>query len=189
MNCLKIPALLVLSFAALPSLASELDLALGEDTAAAEFLVSPEALNVQNANVTIGGAYNDNDDLLGYVGLSSGNSPIYSQPFELGVGGRVYYASIDQPDSSASAIALGVHGRLNLSAGFPVALAGSFYYAPDITTFMDGDDFMDARIRLESDITPNASAFIGYRDVKVGMKSGPSYHLDEDIHLGVRFKF
>ena len=193
MKFLRLPALMAsIGLLSVPAMASELDLALSEDTAAAELLIGPDRVNISGAGITLGGEYNDDDDALLYVGLSSiGGSNFNQAPaLQFGVGGRLYYASIDQPDQSISAIALGGHGRLDLSGtGFPVALAGSVYVAPDITTFMDGDDLLDARIRVEADVSPNATAFVGYREVDVGLKSFPDRKVDEDIHAGVRFKF
>ncbi len=190
-TCLKTIAGLALAMAvSATSQASELDLALSNETAAIEVLLDTDRINAQGANINVGALYNEDDDLLGFIGVASGNgTDQLDKPYSLGVGARLYYANIDTPDVNVSALALGANGRVKFQAGLPLALAGDFYFAPKITTFSDGDDLWDARVRLETSVSDNAAAFVGYRKVQAGLKAGGSHNLDDRVQLGVRFKF
>ncbi len=167
--------------------ASEIDLALGKETASAEFY-SDSGIN-NTGRISAGGLYNEDDDLLGFIGLTSNNSIVTDRPYDFGVGARGYYAKVDSPDVGVGAIALGINGRIRFTAGLPLALAGDFYYSPKITTFDDGDELVDSRIRLEAQVSPNASAFVGYRRVKLNLKDFSNYKLDDHVQVGIRFKF
>lgn len=167
--------------------AAEIDLALGKETASVEFY-SDSGIN-NTGRISVGGLYSEDDDLLGFVGLTSNNSLVTDRPYDFGVGARGYYTKIDSPDAGVGAIALGINGRIRFSAGLPLALAGDFYYSPKITTFDDGDELVDSRLRLEAEVSPNASAFIGYRRVKLNLKDFPNYKLDDHVQVGIRFKF
>ncbi len=169
------------------SQASEIDLALGKVTAAAEFY-SDSGIN-NTGRISVGGLYNEDDDLLGFVGLTSNNSIVTDRPYGFGVGARGYYVKVDSPDVGVGAIALGINGRIRFTAGLPLALAGDFYYSPKIATFDGGDELVDSRIRLEAKVSPNASAFVGYRRLKLNLKNFSNYKLDDHVQVGIRFKF
>ncbi len=169
--------------------ASELDLALSKETAAIELHLDTDSISVQGARVNIGGLYNEDDDLLGFIGLTSGGESTVGKPYSLGVGVRLYYAAIENPDVKVGAVALGANGRVKFSAGVPLALAAEFYYAPKITSFEAADEVLDTRVRFETAVSESATAFIGYRIVKVGLKSRGNYHVDDHVQLGVRLRF
>lgn len=179
-----------LAFLATSTQASELDFALSEETAALEVHLDTNRISSEGAKISFGGLYNEDDDILGFVGITSGGvSTAADKPYSLGVGVRLYYASLDNPDSRVGALALGLNGRVKFSAGIPLALAADFHFAPKITTFEEGDDLLDTRIRLETDVSENATAFVGYRTITLGLKSAPEYKVDDHVQLGVRLSF
>lgn len=175
----------------LPTHASQLDFALSEEAAALEAYVDTNALNAGRAQMSVGGIYNEDDDIAGFVGFSSSGSGNYTtnNPYTFGVGVRGYYAALEDLDKDVGAIALGVNGKMRFNAVFPLAVTGELYYAPKITTFDDGDDLLDTRIRLETDVSPNARAFIGYRILQAELKSGGDYEIDDQVQLGINFDF
>lgn len=176
---------------ALPAQASQLDFALSEEAASLEAHVDTNALNGGGAQVSVGGIYNEDDDIAGFIGFSSRGSNDYnaSNAYTFGVGVRGYYAALDDLDKNVGAVALGVNGKLRFNAGIPLAVTGELYYAPKITTFDDGDDLLDTRIRLETDVSQNARAFVGYRTLQTELKSGGDYEIDDQLQLGINFDF
>ncbi|MEE9352671.1 MAG: YfaZ family outer membrane protein [Thiotrichaceae bacterium] len=189
MNFKRLVSLALLAILSASIQASELDLALSKETAAIELQLDTDSISAQGARLNIGGLYNEDDDLLGFIGLTSGGEPTGDKPYSLGVGVRLYYAAIENPDVKVGAVALGANGRVKFSAGVPLALAAEFYYAPKITAFEAADEVLDARIRFETAVSESATAFIGYRTVKLGLKSRSDYHVDDHVQLGVRLHF
>lgn len=175
----------------LPAQASQLDFSLSEETAALEAHVDSPAGGIGGSQISVGGIYNEDDDIAGFLGFSSRGSNSYgtTNAYTFGVGARGYFASLEDVDKSVGAVALGVNGKVRFNAGIPLALTGELYYAPKITTFDDGDDLLDTRIRLETDVSPNARAFIGYRTLQTDLKTGGDYEIDDNVQLGINFDF
>ena len=169
--------------------AAEFELALSKESAAIDILNDSAMLGSGGAELSIGALYNDDDDVMGHVGLLVRGVPAGEQPFSFGLGGRIYFAGLDQPDASIGALALGAGARYLIPGNIPMAVGADLYYAPGITTFSDGDDLLDLKIRFEADVLPSATAFIGYRNVVVNLEDGPSYDIDENVHLGIRILF
>lgn len=180
---------LVLCLAAATVSAAEFEIALSKDTAAIDILNDSDILGSGGAELSIGGLYNDADDILGHIGLLVRGVPAGEQPFSFGLGGRLYFAKIDEPDASAGALALGAGLRYLIPGNIPMAVGGDIYYAPGITAFSDADEMYDMKIRFEADVLPSATAFIGYRNVMVSIEDGPNYDIDEDVHVGIRILF
>ncbi len=190
MNYKRLSSVALLTTLSVSIQASELDLALSKETAAIELHLDTDSISAQGARVNVGGLYNEDDDLLGFIGLTSGGElTAGGKPYSLGVGVRLYYASIENPDVEVGAVALGANGRVKFSAGVPLALAAEFYYAPKITAFEAADEVLDARVRFETTVSESATAFVGYRTIKLGLKSRSDYHVDDHVQLGVRLHF
>ncbi len=169
--------------------AAEFELALSKDSAAIDILNDSAMLGSGGAELSFGGLYNDADDIEAHIGLLVRGVPAGEQPFSFGLGGRIYFANLDEPDASVGALALGAGARYLIPGNIPMAVGADVYFAPGITTFSDGEDLLDLKIRFEADVLPSATAFIGYRNVVVNIEDGPSYDIDENVHLGIRILF
>ena len=169
--------------------ATEFELALSKDSAAIDILNDSSMFGSGGAELSIGGLYNEVDDIEAHLGLLVRGVPAGEQPFSFGLGGRLYFTSLDELDASVGALALGVGASYLIPGNIPMAIGGDVYFAPSITTYGDGEDLLDLKIRFEADVLPTATAFIGYRNVVVSIEDGPSYDVDENVHLGIRILF
>ncbi|MGV6817300.1 MAG: YfaZ family outer membrane protein [Thiotrichales bacterium] len=169
--------------------ASELDLALSEKTASIEFRMDSEFIGTGGAEFSLAGLFNQDDDFAASIGLLMRGMAAGDMPYHFGLGGRLYLAHLDRPGEDVPALALGGEGAYIIPGNMPSALVGELYYAPSVTTFNDGEDLLDLRLRFELEVVPSAKAFIGYRNVAVGLKGRPSYDVDENIHGGIRIEF
>lgn len=171
------------------AIANELDLALSENTASVEFRMDSEIIGTGGAEVAIAGLFNQADDFSGSVGILMRGMAAGDLPYHFGLGGRMYLAHLDRPGEDVPALALGGEAAYIIPGNMPSALVGELYYAPSVTTFNDGEDLMDVRLRFELEVVPSAKAFIGYRNVVVGLKGRPSYDVDDNIQGGIRIQF
>lgn len=169
--------------------AAELELALSNETAAAEVIADSSSIASGGADLRLGLIFTENDDFLGHVGLLVRGAAVGERPVAFGLGAVLYYGSIDKPDASVGALALGFGFKYIFPGNTPLALGGDLYFAPDITSFGDSDGLLDYRLRAEIDVLPSATAFIGYRAINVDLSNVGDYDIDENIHLGIRFQF
>lgn len=62
-------------------------------------------------------------------------------------------------------------------------------YAPDIVTFNDGEKLAKSVVRVGYEILPDADVYVGYRNIRVGIKNRPDVGVDEGWYLGVNLRF
>ncbi|SCZ65658.1 YfaZ family outer membrane protein [Thiohalomonas denitrificans] len=127
-----------------------------------------------------------NSDLLAHAGfLVSGQSRNGHQTFRIGLGSRLILADMDS--HQAGAFAFG--GRMRFSPMERVGLGGDIWYAPDITTFMDGDRMHEYSLRVDYQLLPHAFVYAGYRHVEIELEDASEYELDSHSHLGMQLFF
>ncbi len=105
----------------------------------------------------------------------------------VGLGVKGLAASVAQYD--AAALALGGQVRFSPPMAKRLGLVGQFYVAPKIVTFGDANRFLETGVRLEYEILPQATAYVGYRKIRFGIDNNPGATLDEGAHVGVKLLF
>ncbi|NOU00460.1 MAG: hypothetical protein HOO95_02635 [Gallionella sp.] len=91
--------------------------------------------------------------------------------------------------NKTSAIALGGLVRYAPPAAPRIGLVASAYWSPNILTFGDADRSIETGLRVEYEVIPQATAYLGYRKIRFGIKNAADETLDEGAHLGVRLSF
>lgn len=184
----------LLTAAALGALASVghaggLEVYLSDKTAQIQFMTDAGVIALPGAEMSLGLFYSDREDYMGTFGLKASGSPAGEQPLTFGLGGKAYVGSIDRPDQSFQAIALGAEARYTIPANMPMAIAADIHFAPKVTSFGDADELFDFGVRYELEVTPGAFGFVGYRRLMLDLDEDSSYKVDDRLHLGVRFSF
>ncbi len=175
---------------ALSSQATDLDIALSEETASLELIADSDIIGVGGADLLVGLFFNEDNDYMGSLGMLAYGVPAGDeQPFTFGLGGKLYYIGIDKPSASASALALGATTKYHIPGNMPMAFGAELYFAPGIVAFQDADQLLDFRVRFSIDILPSAAGFIGYRMTTVDFEAGGDRDIDEKIHLGIRIQY
>ena len=122
---------------------------------------------------------NSDDELAFHAGLNitSGN---------VRFGGRAFMVS--PGDADALAVGFGGQGRFALSR--VVGLGGHFYYAPEVTSFIDAKGYHEYSIKLDFKVAKSAYLYLGYRNVKVKIGDRDNkVELDDDVILGFKTYF
>ena len=122
---------------------------------------------------------NGDDELAFHLGLNitSGN---------IRFGGRAFLTT--PGNSDALAIGFGGQGRFALSRA--IGIGGHFYYAPEVTSFIDAKGYYEYAIKLDFKVTSSASLYVGYRNVKVMIGDRKNkVELDDDAMLGFKIFF
>lgn len=134
--------------------------------------------------------HQDNGDVLGAGMLMVNDAAAGRGALKVGVGGKLFYAAVDRRDADGAALGLG--GRFHWTAPQwnRLAFAGHGYFAPDVTSGGDIDDYTELGVRAEYLVLKNAHAYLGYRNVRVGNgKTGDTETLDSSVNVGLRLDF
>ena len=136
----------------------------------------------------IGALFDDDDDWavdgrwLHHVVTVSEDVPV---SFSLGLAGDVI--SFDRPDAEVFALAAAGSAEVQFPIELPSRFVLDLAYAPDLTTFDDGDEVRDVGVRFECDVTPRATLFLGYRELEAEFEGRGEKELDGHLGVGLRF--
>jgi hypothetical protein len=175
-----------LACAAGPALAHEIDLGLNADAFRAAY-----ATPVGDGLRLEGGWLHDGDegDLVHAGFLVTGDAAPGSQTITAGIGGRLAY--LDAEGSSRDGYALGVGGsaRWVLPRYDRFAVYGELYWAPDILSGGDIEEYTDATLRLGYSVTRQAEVYVGARHACADSDDRPSMCFDTGMHAGFNLRF
>lgn len=169
--------------------AGELDLYLSNKSIQAGYSMDTGKIGYGGGNLIFGGFYNNDNDLQGNLGLVVTGTPTSDMPLTYGLGVMGYLTSIDEPSNNVQAVTLGGLIKYHIPNRTPMAIGGKLFYAPEITTFGDGENFVDGSIDFEVEVLPSATAYVGYRAVRTDLKDYGNYDIEDRFHVGVRLIF
>lgn len=169
--------------------AQKMDFSLSPDTARISYTTLSGSSTFGRTEITGGFLYNDDGNTLFDLGMQVVDMAGTKTPgLEIGIGPRVYFASMDTPSASGVSIALGGKLRYKSPDIDRVAFYGTLYYAPNITSFMDSDGMTEFGIGAAYEILPTADAYVGYQSIRMDVNKAGSGNqtLDSGIIFGIR---
>ncbi len=170
------------------SFAEALDINLRDKSAQLQYQFSKGSDALGKSDFHIGGLFTNDNNMFADFGILvknevGGNAPGVS----LGVGIKGLTARVKP--NNIWALSVGGQARYSPPTDTRFGLVGEFYFSPNIVTFGDADRYYETGVRLEYAVTPRAVAYLGYRKIKFGLKSGVDTTLDDGGHIGVRVMF
>jgi hypothetical protein len=101
------------------------------------------------------------------------------------LGGKIYYINLN--NTHGYGLALGAEAEFNLAP--QLYLQGQAYYAPQVTSFTDVENYREVELRIAYDIIPQASISLGYRNAKVNLENGASDKFQDSAFVAISLKF
>lgn len=168
--------------------AQSLDVAVSSDSAKVQYNAPFKPANFGLNQFDVGFMFTDEDDAVASYGMRVSDEADAATPgLEAGLGFKVYAASADNNGS----LAVGLGGELHYIA--PQLRRVGFgiygYFAPDIVAFIDTDTFFDWGASIGYQVLPEASVYLGYRKVEMGLNNGNDLVIDSGGHLGFKYGF
>lgn len=183
-NCL---ALFMLT-ASTASLADAVDINLRDNSVQLQYVAPMGRDTLGTSELHAGVLYTDNQDRFGDFGLQvKGAVGSWDSGLAAGVGIKGLIATIN--NSSAAALAIGGQVRYSLPLVAHLGIAGQLYYSPSIVTYRDAEHFVEAVARVEYEVIPQASAYLGFRRISFTIANNTNVVLDNGFHAGVRMAF
>jgi len=99
------------------------------------------------------------------------------------IGGRAFFAT----PGNAEALAIGFGGQARAALSKWLGLGGHFYYAPEVTSWLDAKGYYEFSVRLDFKASNSAFLYLGYRKVtlEIGSRSN-EVELNDDVILGFK---
>ena len=187
----RILTAVLLLIASVGANAARLDINLSQESARFTYYSLIGGSNYGRTEMSAGLLYNEDKNYLLDLGLQVVDVAGSGSPgLEIGVGPRLYFMSSDTPDVSGLSIAIGGIIRYNIPPVPRLALQGTVYYAPSITSTLDTSSLLEYGGRVAYEILPTANIYLGYRRIRVEYTQGVGTHtLDDSFMLGVDFSF
>lgn len=182
-----------LFFSAAGAASQDLDLNLSSDAIRGEFAFDVGGLPNNNAKVAIGGLFSEDlepEDLTAiHAGLLvTGDTGARDALVEAGLGVRI--VALDVADSlNGAAIALGGEVDARLPAFNRIGVSGYVYYAPDVSSFSDINQYIEYAFDANYEIIRNAFVYLGYRQVRLDIDEAGDFTADTGLHAGFRLRF
>jgi hypothetical protein len=174
------------------ALADMLDVNLNNNTAQFQYSTAGGPNDQGRANIHGGILYNNANSVLGNAGIMVTNGLEAAPGVSVGVGMEGLVATIkDNPPTryTASAVALDALLRVSPAAASHVAFVGELHYAPKILAFGDAVRYAQGVVRVEYELAPSTSVYLGYRRTSFGLKNTQAAELDRGVHIGFKMAF
>lgn len=170
--------------------ATDLGVALNNDMAEVTLKTERTGTRIQGAEIGAGVLFNQDDDVVGSALFHvTNNNGQRWQPLILGVGLKAYGIHLDEADKNVGALGLGGSATIGIPAHLPMDIYLAGHYAPDILASGDGKGVVEALARYEVGITKGASAFVGYRLLRVNLDHHSDVKVDDSFHVGLKLTF
>ncbi|WP_417501097.1 YfaZ family outer membrane protein [Marinobacter sp.] len=180
-------SVLVLSLAAAPVFASDLDLSLTNDSVKGQVNFFGNNSDLQ---LGAGYTYHEGSRHIGNIDFhAQGRTALGNLPTTAGIGMRGIVWDQDRADGGA--VGLGGFATVNIPKAPGLSFTGGLHYAPSILSFGDSDDMTSLELRASYRVIRNAEVFAGYRylNTELDFPSNPDVNLDEGVMAGMKIFF
>lgn len=179
---------LVLALPAGPVLSQAIDLNLNNDAVRGEFQGRLPNIGARYDIGALVSSRGDSDLLQTHAGLLvTGDAGAREANVMAGLGGRFLLLDAGQVDGGA--LAIGGMFEARLPAFNRLGALAYAYWAPGASSFGDLDGHSEYALSLDYEVIRNASIYVGYRQVRVDIKDGPTVTADTGFHGGLRLRF
>lgn len=166
--------------------AHTIDLGINDDAVALDYTTQ---IPKSALNVGAGFLHHDDNGNAIYGSLFVADNVNKQSGVLAGIGARFYFLDADRIDQDGTSFALG--GFLNWEVpGVPnLSLRGDLYYAPDVLSFGEIENFIDFSARIQYRVIEQAWLHAGYRFAEVSPEEGRDQKIDEGLFIGLMLWF
>lgn len=191
----KMLAVVVLGVTANQAMASRFDANVGSDSARIGFAITTLEAR-QGSDLELNASYlgsEINDENVNIFALGAhivGDAGTGFLKTEVGVGSQFFFTDVDEVDGGALSIGGFFIGRF--AAYDRVGFSAQVYYAPDLLTFSDVDQYVEYSIAAEYDVLRETTLYLNYRQVKVDFEFDDfddQVTVDNGVNIGLRVLF
>ena len=105
-----------------------------------------------------------------------------------GIGVKAVYTDLASGEYVAMPLGVEVQYRLPLTIDLPVHVGGVLYYAPEVLSFGDADNYFEYRLTADVEVVKNGSIIGGYRQIETDA-NGAGITYNHGLYVGFKFAF
>ena len=131
--------------------------------------------------------FKNSDDIHDYVELNFLMKRDVNSRLSVGLGVKLNYTE----DFSSVPLGAEVSYRFPSAGPIPLSVGGCLYYAPEVLSMNDADNFLEYRVELDAEVIDNGHVIAGYRnlDTNYDSKHGGDINYNKSAYIGFRFAF
>ncbi|CBL47040.1 Hypothetical protein HDN1F_34570 [gamma proteobacterium HdN1] len=127
------------------------------------------------------------DGQLYYAGAMVKDQMANLRDVEFGLGGQIGYLDLKHVHGTFAGLSLQSKYNIPDAQGLSVTVGGT--YAPSILTGSNLKNLWQARVEGGWQVVPQGEIFVGYRQIRVGVKHWDSISFEKGAYLGFRMSF
>lgn len=108
---------------------------------------------------------------------------------QAGLGLRLVYTRTDPSIFDGTALALGGFARYTFPNADRYSIAGYGYFAPDITSFGDQDEYYEVGARFGYSVLRDGDVYLGVRRIQSKYDGAGKFTMDSGLHVGFEIRF
>ena len=110
-------------------------------------------------------------------------------PLQAGLGVRFVYTQPNIALVDGGALALGGFVRYTLPNANRFNVGGYLYYAPDVVSFGDVQEYYEVGARVGYNVVRDADVYLGVRSTKADYGGPGRFSFDSGLHIGFEIRF
>lgn len=178
-----------------------LDIGLSNDSANIAVLLNPYNFRSGGGSeLALGGFFNETGDNLLFASImAQGIRKLPNQQYNLGAGFKLISGDVEvsndftgsgSSSETVGALAIGFKaGYVIPSRQNPVEISLEAFVAPSITSFSNAEMYTELNARVQVEVIPQATAYIGFRRINFDTTDFNNVSLDSSVHLGFKLTF
>jgi hypothetical protein len=108
---------------------------------------------------------------------------------QAGLGVRLVHTRTDPGTFDGTSLAVGGFARYTPPAANRYNFSGYVYYAPDVTSFGDQDEFYEVGVRFGYSVLRDGDVYLGLRRIRAEYNDVVNYTFDSGLHVGLELRF
>lgn len=182
----KTLAFLAASCAVASAQAHTIDLAINSDAVALDFTTQ---IRKSELNLGAGGLHHEDNGDAFYASLFVADNVNKQSGLLAGIGARYYFIDADLIDQDGTSLGLGGFLNWDVPGVTNLSLRGDLYYAPDVLSFGEIEDFFDFSVRVQYRVIEQAWVHAGYRRAEASPEEGRDQDIEDGAMVGVMIWF
>ncbi len=127
--------------------------------------------------------------ILGEFGFVAQSSSAMAPGLMMGMGIKLAYTPLNNQSVFAMPIGVVTDYTLPLDFIIPLHVGGQFYYAPEVLSFEQSENYMEYQVNFDVELMERGLVTMGYRGIDTPTEAKTNAYYNRSFFVGFKFKF